>query len=176
MRIADFRILKTQAVDKQSHLSSPEPGSRLNLADYGSCDQERRDVQIVVSDGLSAVAVHHNLPELMRVLEDAFAARRVTTGQPILVRYGRVKLAEQIAELVEASVVIYLIGERPGADVQAARSLSAYFVRPRPQKAAEKERIDVQSAPKYEYTVISNIHQGGLPPLGGRCPSSQRTS
>ena len=49
-------------------------------------------------------------------------------GQSIAVRYGRVKLAEQIAELLQPELVIFLVGERPGGDAAASRSLSAYLV------------------------------------------------
>lgn len=80
----------------------------------------------------------------------------MSVGVPLLARHGRVKLAEPIAERLAARVVIHLIGERPGGDALASRSLSAYLLH-RPA-AGEPE-------PRCEYTVVSNIHAGGLPPL-----------
>ena len=59
----------------------------------------------MVSDGLSAEAVHANVPVLLEVLEDALRARGVRAGQPILARFARVKLAEEIATAVEADLV-----------------------------------------------------------------------
>ena len=56
-KLADFRILATQAASKDAHLNSPELGSRLASADLARLAPEHNQVQIVVSDGLSAEAV-----------------------------------------------------------------------------------------------------------------------
>jgi ethanolamine ammonia-lyase large subunit len=98
---------------------------------------------------------------LTRVLADALAAHKLRAGRPMLVRYGRVKIAEHIAEAVQAELVVLLIGERPGGDAEAARSLSAYLVF-RPDASSDATAPSVAS-PRYEYTVISNVHSGGLP-------------
>jgi ethanolamine ammonia-lyase large subunit len=99
-------------------------------------------------------------------LFDGFAGRSFTTGQPIAARYGRVKLAEPLAEKLRCDVVVYLIGERPGGDALASRSLSAYLVYrlgdPDIQKQAA--RFSGNAGICFEYTVISNIYSGGLPP------------
>ena len=69
---------------------------------------------------------------------------------------GGMRLFEvPIAELLDCDLVIYLIGERPGGDAQASRSLSAYL-------AYRGEAHD--GKPTFEYSVISNIYQQGLPP------------
>jgi ethanolamine ammonia-lyase large subunit len=84
----------------------------------------------------------------------------------MLVRYGRVKLAEEILEAVGAECVVLLIGERPGGDAQAARSLSAYLVRRRGNFSHDPSaRPAARSAPACEYWIVSNIHAAGLPPL-----------
>jgi len=155
--VADFRVLSTRAEDKQTHLNSPELGSQLNEQDGALLQPEECDVQIVVSDGLSAPAIHHNVPRLLAVLMDGLRARNLKMGQPILVRYGRVKLAEPIAERLHSQLVIYLLGERPGGDALGAQSLSAYLLH-RGEATGGKAAV-------LEYTVISNIHDGGLPPL-----------
>ncbi len=155
--VADFRVLATRAGDKQAHLNSPELGSRLAERDWTRLQPEGCQVQIVVSDGLSAPAVHHNVPRLLAVLVEGLRARNLRMGQPILVRYGRVKLAEPIAERLQSQVVIYLLGERPGGDALGAQSLSAYLLYRGDAKPG--------GAAAPEYTVISNIHDGGLPPL-----------
>jgi ethanolamine ammonia-lyase large subunit len=150
-RVADFRVLATQAKDKQEHLNSPSAGGLLADKDAEQLRPEGNQVQIVVADGLSADAVHAHVPEVMAVLVDGLQAHHVKMGRPMLVRYGRVKLAEAIAQRVQAELVILFIGERPGGDAQASRSLSAYLVH--------------QGERGFEYTVVSNIHAGGLPPL-----------
>jgi ethanolamine ammonia-lyase large subunit len=127
---------------------------------------EHRQVQLVVSDGLSAEAVHHNMNDLLPVLMEGFAGRGILTGQPIVARYGRVKLAEPLAEKLQCDLVVYLIGERPGGDALASRSLSAYLVYRLGDPAVQKEaaRFSGNAALRFEYTVISNIYSGGLPP------------
>ncbi len=165
-KVAAFRVLATRAQSKQAHLNAPDLGSRLADADLARLAAEGNQVQIVVSDGLSAAAVHHNVPTLLSVLTDALSTRKIRVGRPMFVRYGRVKLAEQIAAAVEAELVVFLLGERPGGDAEAARSLSAYLVYRREDGLAEDPgSSDAQAT--YEYTVISNIHEAGLPPLEG---------
>ena len=161
-KLADFRLVSTEATDRQTHLNHPELGSRLAAADLARLKPEGNQVQILVSDGLSAEAARDNLPSLLAVLGDALAARKIRVGRPMLARYARVKLAEPIAAAVEAELVVHLLGERPGGDAQAARSLSAYLVFRRDTPPGS-DAGDVE--PRYEYTVISNIHPGGLPPL-----------
>jgi ethanolamine ammonia-lyase large subunit len=123
-------------------------------------------VQILVSDGLSAEAVHHNIPDLLPVLLDGLSARGINVGQPLLAQYGRVKLAEAIAERLDAQVVVHLIGERPGGDAHASRSLSAYILLRLTEPASQQAAAAFNGNPqiRYEYTVISNIYDGGLPP------------
>jgi ethanolamine ammonia-lyase large subunit len=124
-------------------------------------------VQILVSGGLSAEAVHENIKDLLPVLLDGLAARDIQVGQPLLARYGRVKLAEPVAELLGADLVIHLIGERPGGDALASRSLSAYLVYRLADPVVQRAAADFNGHEtiRFEYTVISNIYPGGLPPL-----------
>ena len=123
-------------------------------------------MQVVISDGLSAEAVHHNMQHLLPILLEGFGGRGINVGVPLLVRYGRVKLAEPIAEKLESDLVIHLIGERPGGDALASRSLSAYLVYrlADPSVQVEAARFSGNPEIRFEYTVISNIYSGGLPP------------
>ncbi len=164
-RVAAFRIVATTAASKGEHLGSADAGARLSPESAARLAPEDAEVQIVVSDGLSAEAVHHNLPDLLPVLLDGLGARGVTVGQPLLARHGRVKLAEAVAERLGARLVVMLLGERPGSGELASRSLSAYLAyRLTPgvdQEAAAS--FSGNRAIGFEYTVISNIHAGGLP-------------
>jgi ethanolamine ammonia-lyase large subunit len=157
--VASFRLLTTAAASKQAHLNSPSLGACLSPESRDALIPEANAVQILVSDGLSAEAVHHNLPDLLPVVLDGLAGRKLSVGQPLLARYGRVKLAEEVAERVQAELVIHLIGERPGGDALASRSLSAYLAY-RLTDPRARQRAGV----RFEYTVISNIYAGGLPP------------
>src|SRR5262249_54864058 len=161
-----FRVVETEARSKEAHLATPDQGARLSAQSLAWLTPEQRSVQILVSDGLSAEAVHHNIPDLVPVLLEGLAGRGLATGQPLLARYGRVKLAEPLAERLAADLVIHLIGERPGGDALASRSLSAYLVYrlTDPQAQAEAARFSGNPGIRFEYTVISNIYSGGLPP------------
>jgi ethanolamine ammonia-lyase large subunit len=146
-----LRPLVTCARTRDEHLDSPSKGAEIAAACRATLAPEPVDVQILISDGLSAEAVHANLPDLLPVLRDGLAARGVNTGRPWIARHARVKLAEQLAVALAARLVIHLIGERPGGDVMASRSLSAYLVF-RPEGS------------RCETSVISNIYPQGLPP------------
>ena len=167
--VADFRIVKTKALDKASHLNHPDFGAEPGLAIDGEnavqLTPEHTDIQIVVSDGLSADAVHHNLEDIFPVLLSGLKAHGFKLGRHILAPYGRVKLAEPIAKALGARCVILLIGERPGGSALASRSLSAYLVYhlldkdDQLQAAKFSGNVDIQ----FEYSVLSNIYEAGTP-------------
>jgi len=164
--IAPMRVIRTEAATKEAHLNSPDLGSRLSAESKLTLRPESARVQILISDGLSAEAVRYNMPDLLPILLDGLHGNCIEVGVPIVAPYGRVKLAEPIAEALDAELIVYLIGERPGGDALASRSLSAYFAYP--LKDADARRLAAESsgnaAIRFEYTVISNIYSGGLPP------------
>ncbi|WP_437326478.1 ethanolamine ammonia-lyase subunit EutB [Sorangium sp. So ce381] len=164
-RIAAFHLISTTAASKGEHLGSADAGARLSPESAARLAPEEAEVQIVVSDGLSAEAVHRNIPDLLPVLLDGLGARGVTVGQPLLARYGRVKLAEAVAERLGARLVVVLLGERPGSGEQASSSLSAYLAYRLTPGADQEAAAAFSGNPMigFEYTVISNIHAGGLP-------------
>ncbi|MDP7018997.1 MAG: ethanolamine ammonia-lyase subunit EutB [Pirellulaceae bacterium] len=166
-RITPLRIIETQAVDKEAHLNSPELGARLAASSFDLLAPEDCQAQVLISDGLSAEAVHHNAADVLPVILDGLQARNVSIGQPLVARYGRVKLAEQVAEQLAADIVIHLIGERPGGDALASRSLSAYLVYRLADAStqAAAARFGGNADVRFEVTVISNIYSGGLPAL-----------
>ncbi len=160
------REIATEAATHEAHLASPALGTRPTAAALASLAVEPFAVQILISDGLSAAAVHHNLPDLLPVLLEGLSARGIGVGVPLVARHGRVKLAEPVGELLGADLVIHLIGERPGGDALASRSLSAYLVyrvpaEQRSDAALASGNVDI----RHEVTVISNIYSVGLPPV-----------
>ena len=162
-----LRELKTTASNKSEHLNDPALGASLAESVFAHLRPENNDVQIVISDGLSAEAIHHNIPELLPVLLDGLKSRKLKIGQPILAPFGRVKLAESSSDALQAKLVITLIGERPGGDALASRSMSAYFAYrlcdATTQKTAAVFSGNLEIC--YEYSVLSNIYTGGLPPV-----------
>lgn len=165
-QLASFRLVSTHAASKEEHLNSPSQGASLSEESRAGLKPENHQVQILVSDGLSAEAVHYNLQDLLPVLLDGLNGRKLGVGQPLVARYSRVKLAEEVAERLQADLVIHLIGERPGGDALASHSLSAYLVYrlPTPEARQAAAQFGGNVAVRFEYTVISNIYSGGLPP------------
>lgn len=162
-----LRVLRTAASGKHIHLSDPELGTRVADELRASLSPENNDVQIVISDGLSAEAIHHNIPELLPVLLDGLRSSALSIGEPIIAPYGRVKLSESIGDALRPRLVITLIGERPGGDALASRSMSAYFAYRLDEPAVQREAAAFSGNAdiRYEYSVISNIYAGGLPPV-----------
>lgn len=162
-----FRTFSTTAASKADHLRNPELGSRLSADSLKDLVPENNDVQIVVSDGLSAEALHHNIPDMLTVLEDGLKSRNLSMGRHILVQYGRVKLAEAIGDALRPNLIIMMVGERPGGDALASRSMSAYLAyRLNDPEVRQKAAAYSQTtAIGYEYTLITNIYAGGLPPV-----------
>ncbi|MBS0270462.1 MAG: ethanolamine ammonia-lyase, partial [Proteobacteria bacterium] len=173
----DFRRVKTSATSKEAHLSHPDRGAKPSDDMVAELSPERVDVQIIVSDGLSAEAVHHNIPDLLPALLDGLKEQRISAGKPILAPYGRVKLAEALGDALQPKLVINLIGERPGGDALASRSMSAYIAY-RLDDDARQDAVKFSGNPdiRYEYTVISNIYSGGLPPSEAAVQIAERVN
>jgi ethanolamine ammonia-lyase large subunit len=165
--LGEYREVCTQAKDRYAHLNAPALGGLLSEEARSALAREGCEVQVVITDGLSARAVHENLPQLWPVLADALAAGGWRCGRPLVARHGRVKLAEPIAEAIGCDLVVLLIGERPGGDALSATSLSAYLVLHLRDEAARRDAATFARHPsiRFEYTVISNIYGGGLPPV-----------
>lgn len=112
----------------------------------------RPQVQIVVSDGLSANAIEANLPDVYPALLDSLHSYGLSCGTPFFVHGGRVACMDHIGEILQPEVLVLLIGERPG--LVSSSSMSAYMCY-RPRKGiVESDR-----------TVISNIYRRGTPPI-----------
>lgn len=162
-RLGDLplRRIRTLAGAKTAHLANPDLGARLDPESLAMLKPEKQEAQILVSDGLSAEAIHHNIPRLLPELVEKLQAAGVTVGTPLLAPNGRVKLAEAVGDALEAKLVVTLIGERPGGDGMASRSMSAYLAY-RVEEGSAQEGSNRR--PRYEYTVISNIYDQGAPP------------
>ena len=164
-KLADFRIVETRARDKDSHLSHPELGAIIDDKSTAILSPENTDIQIVVSDGLSADAVHYNIDDLFPVLMAGLGAKGFKLGRPIIAPYGRVKLAEPLAAALKTRCIILLIGERPGGSALASRSLSAYLIYHLQESVEQQQaaKFSGNDAIRFEYSVLSNIYEAGMP-------------
>lgn len=144
--------VSTQASNKNEYLLRPDLGR--HFADSSRAEILNRclkgnEFQIVIGDGLSVPAVAAQVPRLMPLLYQSAIKRGWTVGQSFAIRYCRVGILNEIGELLAPTVVVLLIGERPG--LTAADSLSAYMAyRP------DSTHTDANR------NLISNIHARGL--------------
>ncbi len=148
--------VRSEISDKNLYLTRPDMGRRLCAEAVEALKAQcvaNPDVQVVISDGLSTDAITVNYEEILPPLMAGLKQAGLKVGTPFFVRYGRVKIEDQIGEILGAKVVILLVGERPG--LGQSESLSCYAVySPRMATTVEADR-----------TCISNIHQGGTPPV-----------
>lgn len=151
----EFPLVQTVAADKLDFVSYPPRGKILNasaLDDLKLSCPSQLEVQIVICDGLSAHAIEDNIADIMPMLKDGFELEKISCGQPIVVRYGRVGVADQIAHALQMQVALCLIGERPG--LSNPGSMSAYLTyNPGPHTISS------------DRTVVSNIHTLGTLPI-----------
>lgn len=155
MRQRESLILQSSCHSRADFILNPPCGKRVDEEILENLCREavkQADVQIVISDGLSAAAVEANIPDLLPILEDGLRQENFKLGTVVVVRFGRVAVGDQIAHRLGARLVINLIGERPG--LSSTNSLSAYItLNPGPQTISS------------DRTVVSNIHESGTPPL-----------
>ena len=141
--------------NKEVYLKRPDQGRRITEEGIKLIREkcvQRPQVQIVVSDGLSANAIEANLRDVYPALLDSLRANGLSWGTTFFVKAGRVACMDHIGELLQPEVFVLLIGERPG--LVSSNSMSAYMCY-RPKIAmVESER-----------TVLSNIHRGGSQPI-----------
>lgn len=153
-RVARFGLFeaRTLAPSKAEYLRRPDLGRKLTAdacASVRSGCPAGTDLQVVIGDGLSAPAVAAQAPGLLDRLHSATVARGWSFGRPMLVRYCRVGVMNDIGELLTPMVVVLLIGERPG--LATAESLSTYL--------AFQPRAGHTDANR---NLISNIHAAGV--------------
>ena len=114
-------LLATAVADRVTYLARPDFGRRLVDASRDdlrglASEWGRRDLAIIVSDGLSAEAAHRHATATITCLAVRLAAAGWTFFPVFVVPFGRVKLQDEIGEIVGARHSLMLLGERPGLD------------------------------------------------------------
>ena len=144
--------VSSQARSKAEYLMRPDLGRRLNAqarAEVARRCAGEADFQVVIGDGLSVAAVVRQVPALLPLLHAGAEKRGWRFGRPFAVRYCRVGVLNDIGALLAPTVLVLLIGERPG--LLTAENLSAYM--------AYRPRSGHTDA---ERNLISNIHARGV--------------
>jgi ethanolamine ammonia-lyase small subunit len=158
----DFQLdlaLRSAAPDRATFLRRPDLGRALSASsrDILAAYPGPFDVVILVSDGLSALAVHRHARAVLDELLPLLDAARWSRAPLMTVEQGRVAIGDEAGSLVGAAMSLMLIGERPG--LSSPDSLGAYLTwQPRPGRT-EAER-----------NCISNIRPEGL----GYAPAARR--
>jgi ethanolamine ammonia-lyase small subunit len=142
----------SQAANKDEYLLRPDLGRHLNEVSREEVKKRcttGHDLQIVIGDGLSVVAVATQVPRLLPLLCEGAKTRGWSVGEIFVIRHCRVGILNELGELLGPKVALLLIGERPG--LATAESLSAYMA----------------YLPKASHTdanrnLISNIHARGV--------------
>ena len=147
--------LATGASDRRSFLLRPDLGRSLHAASRAELEAKRaswgaRDLCIIVSDGLSALAAERQAAPLLTALVPLLLAEGLTLYPIFIAPFARVKLADEVGEALGARFSLILLGERPG--LSSPDSLGAYLTfQPGPT------RTDA------DRNCVSNIRDEGLP-------------
>jgi ethanolamine ammonia-lyase small subunit len=144
--------VSSRAHDRRDYLRRPDLGRVLDPESrraLESRDNQPCQVAIVIGDGLSPTAVNVHAVELVSHLAQRLAADHIDIGAVVIASGARVALGDEIGALLNARMVLMLVGERPG--VSAPDSLGGYLT-----FAPRIGRTDA------ERNCISNIHRAGL--------------
>jgi len=146
--------VKSRVTSHREFLLRPDLGRRLDdesLAIVASRCTKNVDVQVIVADGLSAVACMQTGKQLAELVTRACEARGLSTGTLMCARWARVWLEDEIGAVVGAKLAMILLGERPG--LGTGDGLSAYIVYDPKIGNTDGDR-----------NMISNIHARGTTP------------
>lgn len=159
--LADHATLtvRSQAADRATYLQRPDLGRRLHPDDqarlsdlrcHGQGPKQAYDAVIVLGDGLSSRALHDHAKALLDELLPRLDGWDL--APIVLARQSRVALGDDVAAALNATMVVMLIGERPG--LTAADSIGAYLTfAPQPGITRDAER-----------NCVSNIRPDGYTP------------
>jgi ethanolamine ammonia-lyase small subunit len=139
-------VVRSRAGDRQTYLRRPDLGRQLDPA-FRNVFTGTWDAVFVIADGLSAAGVQVHAPPLLRACVDRLAGWAI--APVVIATQARVALGDEIGALLQATLSVMLIGERPGLSV--ANSLGVYLTY-RPQIGRRDS----------ERNCISNIHADGL--------------
>ena len=172
-RIPQAVQLTTRSKDRLDYILHPESGeqpaelSQKNLTTLREQHAGQYDVQIVVSDGLNALAIsdHNQLaPFLRRLRAQLTEAGFAVAPEHIVVISGRVRCGYRIGEALFANLsghraILHIIGERPGT---GHRTFSNYMTAPTGKAWATAGKVDHNIT-----RVVSGIATTALQPATG---------
>lgn len=142
--------IKSSIANGSEYLRNPNKGRLLDdksKIELQGLVCEKADLCIIIADGLSADAVNFHSINLIKHLIPKLKIKII--NPLIIVRYGRVAISDPIGEMLNASIALILIGERPG--LSSPNSMGAYITyKPKTGNTDEKRNC------------VSNIQLEGL--------------
>lgn len=108
-----------------------------------------QDILIVISSGLSSLAIENHAVALVNELLPLFTKMNWSVAPIIVSKQTRVAFADKVNDIFKAKLLINLIGERPG--LSSNDSMSIYFTYKSKINSTDEQR-----------NCISNIHRNGL--------------
>jgi ethanolamine ammonia-lyase small subunit len=144
--------VRSRVGDRKDYLRRPDLGRMLDEASrhaLAARGAEPCRLAIVIGDGLSPAAVNRHAVELVRHLVALCAIDGIGVDRIVIARGARVALGDEIGAIINARMLVMLIGERPGLSVPD--SLGAYLTFDPRAGRTDAER-----------NCVSNIHGAGL--------------
>src|SRR4051812_37063243 len=127
---AGVMIVDSAASDQRTFLLRPDLGRQLDERSRYALQElpadTTYDLAIIVSDGLSALAVHRQARPVLEALLPKLASDGWRVAPIVVARFGRVALEDEVGQLFRTPLALTLIGERPG--LGSPDSLGAYLV------------------------------------------------
>lgn len=138
-------------------LTRPDLGRSINPESHEQLMQlctthpeySAQDILIVISSGLSSLAIDNHAVALLNQLLPLFAKMGWSVAPIIISKQTRVAFADKVNDIFKAKLVVNLIGERPG--LSSNDSMSIYFTYNSKINSTDEQR-----------NCISNIHRNGL--------------
>ena len=101
-------VVDSAAPDRLTFLQRPDLGRQLDEPSRAVLQEAAQsaaepDLVIIISDGLSALAVHRQVPPLLAALLPTFAGDAWSMAPIVIARFGRVALQDSIGELLGAA-------------------------------------------------------------------------
>ncbi len=112
-------LLHSAAESRSMYLQRPDKGRRLDQLSRASLVAKPRpayayDLVFVIGDGLSAFAIEENAAAFLDAMLPSLASEDWRIAPLCIVKEARVAVGDEVGEVLEAKMVVVLIGERPG--------------------------------------------------------------
>lgn len=149
-----YTFVRSRVSSHREFLLRPDLGRRLAPESAQRWEAECKkdvDIQPILADGLSGMACMGAGPELLAAFIAECEKRGFTVGTPVVAKFARVWLEDEIGQIARAKVAAILLGERPG--LGTGDGLSAYVVHGPKVGNTDSAR-----------NMMSNIHARGVVP------------